>query len=61
MATYEIQQVTDLLSLLLDDAKNSLTTCAADDFARLQGEAQTYDKLLRMISRPTIKTLVNKE
>lgn len=59
--TYEVQQVMDLLGLLLEDSKNNLLVCASAEFPRVQGEAQTYDKLIRMLTRPSLKTIVSKE
>lgn len=60
-SSYEVQQFVELLQLLLEDAKESLVACTSEDFHRVQGEAQTYDKILRMLNRLPIKTLTNKE
>lgn len=53
-ASYEIQTVMDLLKLQLETTKNNLLTCSRDDFLKLQGEAQAYDKLIRSITRPSL-------
>lgn len=60
-STYEIQQVVELLECLLEMAKEELVTCSLENFPRVQGETQTYDKILRLLNRPSIKTLINKE
>jgi hypothetical protein len=57
-ATYEIQHVMELLDLLLSEARDNLVNCSAEDFPRLQGEAQTYDKLIRQLTRPSVKDLM---
>lgn len=59
--TYEVQQFVELLRLLLSESMTSLLVCNAEEFPRVQGEAQTYDKILRMLSRPALKTLIKKE
>jgi hypothetical protein len=56
-ASYEIAQVLDLLDLLREDAKESLLTCGADEFGRLQGEGQAYDKLVRLLTRPSVQEM----
>lgn len=61
IASYEIQQVIDLLTVLLEETKDQFLTCATHDFPRVQGEAQTYEKILRLLNRPPIKTLIPKE
>lgn len=55
--TYEIQQFIELLNLLLEDSKETLLACTAEEFPRVQGEAQTYEKILRMLNRPSLKNL----
>jgi hypothetical protein len=55
-ASFEVQSVLDLLTMLLEGAKNNLLTCNSNDFNRLQGEAQTYDKLMRLLTRPGINS-----
>lgn len=57
----EFSQMMDLLRLLLEEALQELIHAAPADVARLQGEAQTYDKLMRMLRRPNIKSLTSKE
>lgn len=59
--TYEVQQFVELLQLLLEDAKESLLACNAEEFPRVQGEAQTYEKILRMLNRPSLKNVTYKE
>lgn len=51
--TFEVQTTLELLNLLLEAAKNNLLTCDPNAFNRLQGEAQAYDKLIRLITRPS--------
>lgn len=53
--THEVHTTLELLNLLLEGAKNNLLTCEPNEFIRLQGEAQAYDKLIRLITRPSIK------
>lgn len=56
VASHEVQTTLDLLALLLEGAKNNLLTCTSEEFNRLQGEAQTYDKLIRLLTRPSISS-----
>lgn len=60
-AAYEVQTTLDLLGILLEGAKNNLLTCDQNEFNRLQGEAQAYDKLIRLITRPSPILQSNKE
>lgn len=55
-ATYEVQQVMDLLKLLLEESKNNLVNAAPDRVMAVQAEAQTYTSLIRMLTRPSIQT-----
>lgn len=46
--------VLDLLAIRLEEAKLMLIAVAAeDDFRRVQGEASAYDKLIKLLSRPS--------
>lgn len=53
--TREVTQVTTLLGLLFEEAKHNLVKCNPADFARLQGEAQALEGLIRMMTRPPAK------
>lgn len=59
--THEVRTVLELLAALLEGAKNNLLTCDLNEFNRLQGEAQAYDKLIRLITRPGINLQNPKE
>lgn len=50
--TYEIKALLDYLMARREGVLNNLLTCKADDFFKLQGEAQAYDKVIRDIVRP---------
>lgn len=52
--THDVQQVMELLDVLREQAKERLMTCSLTDFNSLQGEAQAYDKLIRMLRRPVV-------
>lgn len=52
LATYEVQNMLDLLELLTIEARETLVTCALADVPRVQGEARAYDKLLKLLRRP---------
>lgn len=51
--TADVHMMLELLDMLLEGAKNNLLTCVENEFNRLQGEAQAYDKLIRLITRPS--------
>lgn len=55
IASFEVTTMIELLAYRLEDVKSNLVSCSPDDFARLQGEAQAYDKLLKQITRQAIK------
>lgn len=57
---HEVTQVHTLLGLLFEEAKHNLVKCNPGDFARIQGEAQAYENLIRMLTRPLAK-LTNTE
>lgn len=59
--THEVHTLLDLLNTLLEATKNNLLTCELNEFNRLQGEAQAYDKLIRLITRPSINLQSIKE
>ena len=52
--SFEVQTTIELLQVMLDGAKNNLLTCTGNDFNRVQGEAQTYDKLIRLLTRQSL-------
>lgn len=57
------QQVIDFLALLdslREDAKELLVVCDPVDCARLQGEAQAFDKVHRLLARPSVNALQGK-
>lgn len=60
-ASYEVQTTLDLLKLLLEGSKNNLLTCNKEEFAKLQGEGQTYEKLIRMLTRQPVSPMTAKE
>lgn len=61
ITSYEVKNVLELLSLMLETSKNNLLTCSNDEFSKLQGEAQAYDKLIRTLTRPSIGSALQKE
>lgn len=61
ITSYEVKNVLELLSLMLETSKNNLLTCSNDEFSKLQGEAQAYDKLIRTLTRPSIGSAIQKE
>lgn len=52
----EVRNVLAWLGLSLEVTKAILVTCPQEDFARIQGEAQGYDKLIRALTRADIYT-----
>lgn len=60
-ASYEVLHMLELLKVMLEGAKNNLLTCGKEEFAKLQGEAQTYDKLIRMLTRASVNSSAAKE
>lgn len=61
VGTPEYNQLVELLTLCLEEVQREFVTCSPADFQRLQGEAQVYDNLVRMLKRPSIKTITLKE
>lgn len=59
--SFEVQTTLELLNLLLEGSKNNLLACQEIDFLKLQGEAQAYDKLIRLITRPSLNLQNTKE
>lgn len=59
--TSDFAQLLDLLRHLMENAQVDLVHATPSDFQKLQGEAQAYDKLIRMLRRPNIKSLTSKE
>ena len=57
---YEVKALLELVQLRMDGVKNQMLTCKPEEFLRLQGEAQAYDKIARDIIRPS-PTLRNTE
>lgn len=58
VGTLDIDQMLQLLNLLREDAKDNLLTCTAEEFARVQAEGVTYERLIRLLTRADIKTLL---
>lgn len=48
------------LNMLLDEAKASLVTCSPTEFARLQGEAQAYKRMLDQMVRAPLNVPVER-
>jgi hypothetical protein len=44
----------DLLQIQIEGVKSKLLTCTLDEFPRLQGEGQAYEKLVKLITRPSL-------
>lgn len=53
-SSFEVQSLQDLLVLLLDETKDALLDCEPGRFPALQGRAQAYDGLLRLLRRQAI-------
>ena len=53
----EVIQFKELLDLLFQDVKDNLVTANIDTIAVLQGEARAYQKIMRMLDRPSITTM----
>lgn len=47
----EVTSIMEVIELKLDEVKEQLLTCDEDEFRRLQGEAQAYEKLTRLLTR----------
>lgn len=47
----------DLLHSLLEECKSTLVSCDESQLSRAQAEARTYDKLLKLITRPRLKDI----
>lgn len=45
--------VKEIARLLFEEAKNSLVTAQGDDLHRQQGAAQAFERLLKMLTRPS--------
>lgn len=61
LATHEVKTTVALLEMMLEETKDNLVTCATSDMLALQGEARTYEKLIRTITRPAVITAARKE
>lgn len=55
-SSFEVKTFLELLALQLESTKNNLLTCKSEDFHRLQGEAQTYQKLIQVLTRQNISS-----
>lgn len=51
--SHDVAAMVEMLQLRLEGVKNNLLTCKTEEFFRLQGEAQAYDKVIRDILRPS--------
>lgn len=47
----------ELLNNLLAECKTTLVSCEESQLIRVQAEARTYDKLLRLVTRPRMKDM----
>jgi hypothetical protein len=61
LGSYEVDTFMGLIQLMLDDAKDRFISADPTQLAVLQQEARTYDELIRMVTRPSIKSLTTKE
>lgn len=57
LGTPELQLVVELLNNLLAECKTTLVSCEESQLIRVQAEARTYDKLLRLVTRPRMKDM----
>lgn len=57
VGTLDVDQMIQLLTSLKEDAKDTLLTCTPEEFARVQSEGVTYERLIRMLTRADIKTM----
>ena len=57
LGTADLQLVLDLLQALLEESKTALVQCDETQIVRVQSEARTYDKLLKLITRPRLKDM----
>lgn len=61
VGTPDFAYLMDLLKYLLETTQAELVHAPVADFQKVQGEAQAYDKLIRLLKRPNIKSLTSKE
>ena len=47
----------DLLTASLEECKTQLVRCDESQLVRVQEEARTYDKLIKLIMRPRLKDI----
>jgi hypothetical protein len=57
VGTLDIDQMIQLLHSLREDAKDNLLTCSQEEFPKVQSEGVTYEKLIRLLTRPDIKAM----
>lgn len=48
----EFKAMVEMLESLIEESKVTLMTCTPDDFRAIQGEAQAYQRLFNMLTRP---------
>ena len=53
----EIQLVMDFLRSELEKTKDEMVSCDPLDFEKLQGKAQAFDGLIKMMTKPSLKTI----
>ena len=53
--SHDVQLMLDLLNLLLEGSKHDLVNADKDRVFHIQAEAQTYLKMIRMLTRPSIR------
>lgn len=54
VGTFDVDQMLELLRLMREEAKDNLLTCSQEEFPRVQAEGVTYEKLIRLLTRPDI-------
>ena len=53
-AMVEVMQFKELLNLLFHDAKDNLVSANMDNITVMQGEARAYQKIIKLLDRPSI-------
>jgi len=57
----DVSNIRELMDLLLEETKRNLVACPSDEFARLQGEAQAYMRVLKLLRRAPLPTTYEKQ
>ena len=53
----ELQLVLELLRCDLEKVKDEMVSCDPLEFEQLQGKAQAFDGLIKMMTKPSIATI----